>query len=218
MTAVLFDLDGTLHNRSAGLRVFASDHAWRLGVPMNDREKFVDRFLELDANGKVWKDVVYAQLRREFESSSWPSTELLEEHYVRDFPRFAVEEPGSTALLQTLNGRRVQVGIVTNGRSDLQRSVIEALRFNPLVNTIVVSEEVGYRKPQREIYELALASLASDPRETMMVGDDPVADIEGAVMLGIYPIAFRCASAGFGCFAEDMESVGDVILKRLAEA
>jgi hypothetical protein len=49
----------------------------------------------------------------------------------------------------------------------------------------------------------------------MMVGDDPVTDIEGALKLGISPIAFRCASADPAVHAEDMEGVGDAILKRI---
>jgi putative hydrolase of the HAD superfamily len=108
----------------------------------------------------------------------------------------------------------VKLGILTNGRSDLQRSVVKALGFAPLVSAIVVSEEVGCRKPQREIFDIALALVASAPQESIMVGDDPMADIEGASNAGMYPIAFKCAT-NVGVTAEDMSSVGDEIRKRI---
>ncbi len=111
-----------------------------------------------------------------------------------------------------LSRRGVKIGILTNGRSDLQRAVIQALGFNSLVSTVVVSEEVGFRKPQREIFEIALASIACNPEEAIMVGDDPVADIEGAQRAGIFPIAFRCTPGSPVAFAENIEGVGNEIL------
>ncbi len=215
MAAVLFDLDGTLHDRLRGLRAFASQQALALGLARDARERFVGRFLELDANGRVWKDRVYARLRLEFESSGWPSTALLVEEYLAAFPRFATEVPGAAALLRSLGRRHVKLAIVTNGRSDLQRSVIQSLGFGPLVNAIIVSEEVGWRKPQREIYEIALASVAADPGEAIMVGDDPVADVEGARKTGLFPIAFRCESMHASAFAGDMKEVRREIFRRV---
>ncbi len=90
MTTVLFDLDGTLHNRVTGLGSFATDRAERLGMTREFQAQFARRFLELDANGRVWKDRVYDQLRQEFDSSSWPSTADLVEDYLQTFPEFAV--------------------------------------------------------------------------------------------------------------------------------
>lgn len=215
MTTVLFDLDGTLHDRATGLRLFVADRARHLAVGQESREQFARRFLELDAKGSVWKDRVYDQLRQEFDSSKWPSTEDLVKDYVQTFPGFAVETPGSTDLLTMLNRHGVTVVILTNGRSDLQRSVIEALGFGSLVSSVVVSEETGFRKPQREIFDIALASVAGDPAGAIMVGDDPVSDIDGAQRAGILPIAFRCVPTGPVVIADDMQAVGHEILKHV---
>ena len=58
--AVLFDLDQTLLDRTASLKSFVD---WQvkgmLRSQVSDRDLFIKRFIELDANGKVWKDRVY---------------------------------------------------------------------------------------------------------------------------------------------------------------
>ena len=212
--AVLFDLDGTLHDRETGLQRFARAHADALCADPSLREAFCTQFLLLDDNGKVWKDRVYEQLREEFGSSAWPTTDRLVQTYLRDFPLMAVETRGASNLLRLLKRHGVQTAVITNGRSDLQRSIINALGFDTLVEAVVISEEVGFRKPHEEIFHIALRALACTPADAVMIGDDPVADIEGARSVGIHPIAFRCA-AGAALATPDLQSAGIEMLARL---
>lgn len=51
--AVLFDLDGTLLDRAASLREFAGWQSRELFGADYPHDKFVTRFIELDANGSV---------------------------------------------------------------------------------------------------------------------------------------------------------------------
>lgn len=194
MRAVLFDLDGTLHDRTLGLVAFANDQFSRYVIDLTKLNKVVSRFLTLDAGGKVWKTEVYCQLIKEFEFKGSPTVEALVEEYLNLYPNFVVAMTDARYVLETLKARQIAVGIVTNGRSDLQRSVITALGFDALVSAIVISEEESVRKPQLEIFEIALKQLCVNATETMFVGDDPVADIEGALNAGLYPIAFNCVS------------------------
>jgi putative hydrolase of the HAD superfamily len=166
----------------------------------------------------VWKDSVYEQLRSQFGSVSWPSTDLLVQSYLHEFPGTAVEMNGASTLLKLLRRRGVRTAIVTNGRSDLQRAVIEALGFDALVDAVVISEEVGFRKPQPQIFHVALEALACHADEAIMVGDDPIADLEGARAAGIQPIAFRCKASESTPLVTDMEGAGDEILSRLGRA
>lgn len=195
MRAVLFDLDGTLHDRASGLVAFARDQFTRIGSELDQLDRFVSRFLALDANGKVWKTEVYSELIKEFELKGNPTVDVLVDEYLRLYPSFAVAMADARDVLETLKARQIAVGIVTNGRSDLQRSVITALGFDALVSAIVISEEVGVRKPQHGIFEIALKKLGVRAAETMFVGDDQIADIEGALNAGLYPVAFNCAAS-----------------------
>lgn len=214
MRAVLFDLDGTLHDRAAGLRRFVTDRAGRLGLAPEAMERFIRRFVELDAGGKVWKDRVYSGLRVEFDASSWPSTESLVDDYVQGFPEFAGEVAGASSLLMQLRKRGVKVAIVTNGRSDLQRAVIESLGFDSIVDAILISGDLGLRKPQREIFDRALGSVGAAPMEAIMVGDDLEADVRGALNVGMTPIAFRCDAGADVVTVHSMEELQNELIHR----
>ena len=69
----MFDLDGTLHDRASGLRKYASDQFRRLGVVQAAHNRYVQRFVELDGGGLVWKDRVYEVLCGEFELRENPT-------------------------------------------------------------------------------------------------------------------------------------------------
>ena len=56
---------------------------------------------------------------------------------------------------------------------------------------ILISEEVGFSKPDRRIFELALNKLNVQPEETLFVGDDLEKDIGGCQSVSIKGIWFN---------------------------
>ena len=52
-------------------------------------------------------------------------------------------------------------------------------------DALVISSEVGYLKPRKEIFEVALSSLSVRPGDVLHVGDNFRADIVGAVSVGM---------------------------------
>jgi putative hydrolase of the HAD superfamily len=197
-SAVIFDLDGTIHDRSTGIQRFATDQFSRLGKSTTDASTYTQRFVELDNNGMVWKDKVYEVLREEYNLIGNPSIETLVNEYVKLYPDFAVEIEGSSEAIKALTSSGIKVGILTNGPSALQRSVISSLGFMDIVNAVVISEEVGFKKPQKEMFSLMLNQLEVEASEALMVGDSLKADIEGALESGVKPIAFRLSSSPEG--------------------
>ena len=203
-SAVIFDLDGTLHDRASGINAFAQDQAQRLRVSIENSTKFVDRFLELDDAGKVWKDVVYSTLCEEFDLAQ--SAQELTKQYLEKFPNFAIETPGATDVLFTLRAMNFRIGILTNGRADLQRAVVRSLGFIERVDEIIISDEIGYRKPDSRIFEAMVSALGVTKNRAIMVGDDLSADIDGASRYGIRSIAFG-HSLTEQCTASTMDEV-----------
>jgi putative hydrolase of the HAD superfamily len=197
-SAVIFDLDGTIHDRALGIHAFAADQFNRLGEPATDGPSYIQRFVELDNNGMVWKDKVYEVLCDEYRLIGNPSISALVNEYVELFPNFAVEIEGSSKALKALKSMGIKVGILTNGSSTLQRSVISSLGFNDIVDAVVISEEVGFRKSQKEIFSLVLEELEVNTSESVMVGDNLKSDVEGALVSGVKPIAFKLASSPDG--------------------
>jgi putative hydrolase of the HAD superfamily len=187
--AILFDLDGTLLDRERSLVDFVQQQYVRFqpGLVTVPRSVYVARFVELDAQGHVWKDQVYQQLLAEFSLTHLAWGVLLED-YVENFQHHCVGFPGLHNMLQALLAQGYQLGLITNGRTVFQTQTIHALGIAPYFSTILISEAEHVRKPEPEIFQRALYRLGVDAREAIFVGDDPEADIRGTQGVGMRTI------------------------------
>ncbi|QFY42697.1 HAD family hydrolase [Candidatus Methylospira mobilis] len=185
--AALFDLDGTLHDRASSLAHFATEQHNRLKLaPFVCSNIWVNRFIKLDADGQVWKDKVYQVITSEINIPlSW---QALLADYEKNFPLFARLYPGAVEMLSTLRERGFTLGMITNGRSAFQQSVIKTLGIAALFEVFLISEAEGVRKPEAEIFLRALKRLGVTQKEAIFVGDSPSADIAGAGNAGIYAV------------------------------
>ncbi|MHA2380431.1 MAG: HAD family hydrolase [Candidatus Thorarchaeota archaeon] len=92
----------------------------------------------------------------------------------------------STAmLLRILREAGLRLGIVANGWSSGIYPVLRRFALKSLLDTGVPSVDVGVKKPDPRICELALRDLRLRPEDVIMVGDNPGADILGAHSSGI---------------------------------
>jgi putative hydrolase of the HAD superfamily len=64
------------------------------------------------------------------------------------------------------------------------------LGLSPLIGVVLTSALTGYEKPNPKAFELALERCGW-PGETLMVGDNPVADVAGAEAAGIPAVLVR---------------------------
>ncbi len=147
------------------------------------------RFIELDNNGSVWKDLVYSQLLEDFNIKNF-SVESLLESYINDFNKFCRPFEKVPETIQTLYNKGYKLGLVSNGKSPFQENNFYALGLKEFFSTIIVSEAVGMRKPDRQIFEYACKELGCTPNECIFVGDNHKADIEGANNAGMKTIFF----------------------------
>ncbi|MFE4713316.1 HAD family hydrolase [Paenibacillus sp. NPDC056722] len=187
--AVLFDLDGTLLDRDSSLKRFVEMQHQRWGHCLGHipKEAFINRFVELDARGYVWKDAVYQQLIDEFEIQGTTWEELLED-YVSQFHQACVSFPNLLELLEELQQRGIELGLITNGFTALQMSNIQALGIERYFSAILVSEQEGLRKPDHRIFKLAAERLGVAPEESIYVGDHPMNDVQASREAGMIAI------------------------------
>jgi putative hydrolase of the HAD superfamily len=92
------------------------------------------------------------------------------------------------ALLESLRGRGLRLAIVANTWPEpprLVRRELDELGVSPRVDTVVLSGEVGVRKPEPEIFERALTALGAAPAAALFVGDRLVDDVQGAAAAGL---------------------------------
>lgn len=95
----------------------------------------------------------------------------------------------SLAVLGSLR-RGWRIGIVTNGRPDIQARKVRALGVRRLVDAVVYAnhEGSGAGKPEPASFLEACRQLDIAPASTVFVGDDPDRDIAGAQGVGMKTI------------------------------
>ena len=106
-------------------------------------------------------------------------------------PNVGTPDSKINGFLSTLNEQGVPWGIITNGRLS-QHVKCRGAGLAELARFVIVSEEVGYEKPDPRIYHDGLARLSIDePSTAMMVGDNPASDIDGAKRVGMRAVWVR---------------------------
>lgn len=187
--AVLFDLDGTLLDRDASLLAFANAQYERLTQWLGHipKERYIERFIELDERGYVWKDKVYEQLIAEFQIQGIGWETLLQD-YVTEFKNYCVPFPGLLAMLNELKRRSIRMGIITNGKGQFQLDNIKALKIESYFEAILISERENMRKPDARLFLRALDCLEVAPAESVFIGDHPENDVKAARQAGMWGV------------------------------
>jgi len=109
---------------------------------------------------------------------------LLDTHK-RELSR-AAELPSSHRTLLSRLAPRFKLGIVSNfDYVPTAHWILEREGIIDLFDTVVISAEVGWRKPKPIIFETALARLQVSPQEALFVGDRADIDVLGAKRAGL---------------------------------
>lgn len=93
--------------------------------------------------------------------------------------------PGALELLGELRSRGVTVGILSNGFREVQYRKIHNCGLEPYIDIVVLSDDIGVNKPDPRIYAYAAERVGiAEPKNHIMVGDNPETDIRGAIGAG----------------------------------
>jgi putative hydrolase of the HAD superfamily len=98
-------------------------------------------------------------------------------------------DPEAAAVLAELRGRGYRLGIASNFDGRLRR-VAEGLPGLAPVEYLVISSEVGWRKPAPAFFLQMCAECGLPPAEVLLVGDDPVNDHGGARACGLHALLY----------------------------
>ena len=81
------------------------------------------------------------------------------------------------------HGRKVY--LLSNAQTIFTRPELRALGLEELFDGTLLSAEAGRKKPDSLFYRALLDKYGLDPEETIMVGNDDVADCHGAAAAGL---------------------------------
>jgi putative hydrolase of the HAD superfamily len=116
----------------------------------------------------------------------------LEDAYVR--PVLELPPRLSDEAVETLSGMRdrcLRIGLICNiGRSSgkVLRDLLRDFKILDFFDVTIFSDEVGIRKPDRRIFEVAASGLGVDISTVVHIGDHPEADAWGAKQAGMRAI------------------------------
>ncbi|MBL7896719.1 MAG: YjjG family noncanonical pyrimidine nucleotidase [Bacteroidia bacterium] len=125
-----------------------------------------------------------------FGSNDLELSKLLSEEYVRISPYSKALKPGAIETLETLS-KHHSLHIITNGFKEVQNIKIDNCGLRNYFQEIIISEEHGYTKPHIEIFRLAENRADADKSECVMIGDNWISDIEGAIGAGWKAVFYK---------------------------
>ena len=91
--------------------------------------------------------------------------------------------PGVPAILSELRRLSIRLGIISNFDRRLY-DVLAHLNVRDRFEHVIISSEIGVRKPGARIFEVAVRRFGVAPGEILHVGDEPDADFAGARRVG----------------------------------
>ena len=192
---ILYDLDNTLLDFN-----FSQKRAFFRAFPGRD-EAFYQTFEAI--NRAQWKRLERGEAQR---------AEILHERFARFFEKVGVAEDPDAAnaryvrelgkgcdivagipeTLDALAALGCTLAVVTNGLADVQNPRLRESGLLPYFRCVLVSEEIGYVKPDPRIFQKAAALCgAAAPARVLVVGDSPTSDIAGGAAAGFDTCWYR---------------------------
>ena len=178
--ALLFSLQGASYVPKELKR------AYRLAV----EEQIERRAAQLPG---IWKDHVEPDILPVFESLYTQKGVAVSGDTVQDAALFfralslrhLAVYPGAVSVLHALRARGKGVYLLSNAQAAFTVPELRKLGLLSLFDGIVISSDVGIKKPDKAIYEHILSQYGLRPETCLMIGNDAEADIQGAASAGI---------------------------------
>jgi len=202
ITHVFFDLDHTLWDYETNSRQALTDlaHHFKLTDHVT-----VDQFIKAyeKVNEKLWHKFNNNQIDREhIHKYRFPQVlrklKVFVEYKPEDMTHFFIENCSSKSGLmphakETLHylHEKYPMAIITNGFPEAQHPKMKASGLDKFFSHVVMSEMVGYRKPDQQIFAHAMKLLGATANTSVMIGDNPKTDVGGAEAAGMKAIFYN---------------------------
>ena len=190
---ILFDLDNTLldFTKSEEEALLLTFKHFHIQCDKNHHLKAYEKI-----NSKIWV---------EFEEGKITLEELKIERFARFLKKIDLTINSETFALEYLSNlsksvyfikdaslifeairKKYRISFITNGISMVQHERVRRAGFYDYIEELIISEEVGFKKPDREIFEHTLTKLnIQNKQKVLIIGDNLNSDIKGGIDFGI---------------------------------
>ncbi|MDC8105734.1 YjjG family noncanonical pyrimidine nucleotidase [Chryseobacterium sp. B21-037] len=201
---IFFDLDNTLwdHRKNAYLTIRDLFEKQEITLKYNiDFEEFHEVYHEI--NESLWEKIRDGIIGKEY---------LRKHRFLNTFKHFGVEDEqlsdyfeehfldkilnhnelveGALYVLDYLKSKEYTMHIISNGFKEVTERKCILSGIDHYFNTITSADAVGVRKPNPEIFEYSLGRAHANKEESILIGDDWIADAVGAMNFGMDVIFF----------------------------
>ncbi|KQT22016.1 HAD family hydrolase [Chryseobacterium sp. Leaf404] len=201
---IFFDLDNTLwdHRRNAYLTIKSLFEKEEITLKYNiDFEEFHSVYHEI--NERLWEQIRDGEIDKEylrkhrfydtFNHFGIDDLELsmyFEEHFLDKILNFNHLVESADVILEYLKSKNYTLHIISNGFQEVTERKCILSGIDHYFQTITSADSVGVRKPNREIFEYSLGLANAKTEESILIGDDWIADVVGAQQFGMDVIFF----------------------------
>ena len=221
---IFFDLDNTLWDHRKNARLTLEELFVREKIRENHHLNFEEFHKEyFTINEDLWAkirdgkiDKEYLRKHRFYDSflffgiDDFELSQRFEHHFLDEILKYNELVSGAFELLEYLSDKNYTLHILSNGFEEVTHKKAELSGIKNYFKTITSADEIDIRKPQPEIYDYALKKADAKKEESIMIGDDWIADVEGAKSFGLEAIFFDT-------FNDNFEAEGVVVIKQLSE-
>ncbi|MEM8764313.1 MAG: YjjG family noncanonical pyrimidine nucleotidase [Bacteroidota bacterium] len=220
VTHIFFDLDHTLWDFEKN-----SELTFAHILPKNGIETSLDGFMKKyrPINFAYWKEyrenkitkaaLRYNRLRHTFDAIGIQvSDEIinkLSDEYIGYLSSFGNLLPQAKEILEYLDPK-YNLHIITNGFQEIQDKKLKNSGIMGFFDVVVNSEMAGVKKPHPQIFELALQMASAVPSNSVMIGDNLEADIQGAYELGLKTIHLKGSEEPHHDFGKIINTLGEI--------
>tara|TARA_Y200000002_G_scaffold344436_1_gene317660 strand:- start:2001 stop:2687 length:687 start_codon:yes stop_codon:yes gene_type:complete len=215
---IFFDLDHTLWDFDKNSELTFEMLFKRHGIPCS-----LDDFLEvyIPINLNYWKlyrqekidkhHLRFGRLDDAFRALDISITadliNILSDQYIQFLSSFNHLFDGTKEILNYLKPN-YKLHIITNGFKEVQYGKLEKSGISQYFETVTNSEMVGVKKPNRKIFDYAIAVSKAQIQSSLMIGDNLEADILGAKNMGMDALCFNYHKV---CIPKGIESINHLL-------
>lgn len=201
---IFFDLDNTLwdHRRNAYLTIKDLFESQEITLKYAiDFDEFHEVYHEI--NERLWEQIrdgiigkEYLRKHRFYDSFKHFGVEneelaaYFEEHFLDKILNHNELVEGADLILEYLKAKNYTLHIISNGFKEVTERKCILSGIDQYFNTITSADAVGIRKPAPEIFEYSLGRAEATKEQSILIGDDWIADVVGAQNFGMDVIFF----------------------------
>lgn len=227
--AILFDLDDTiLDTTSSATRVWrltAKAFEDEIGRPAAVFDPILDRarvwyWADPDRNHAGRLDVQKSRIEvthhglLELGIDDYQLATRFADHYSEHRVSSMQPFPGAIETLEHFASRGVPMALLTNGDAQAQRDKVDHFDLTQYFQAVLIEGELGYGKPDPQIFAQALKACDAPAAGSWCVGDNLAWEVAAPQSLGMQGI--WCDWEG-KTLPEDSEIVPDRVVMRIAE-